>query len=285
VTSALALMAGAAPPLKRTVSPLSASSPSAVTVAADAVRTSSDPAWSFKTSVVRISTPAPPFSTTMTELSAATCFSRSSSRWLWRPGPAVAGPDHTCFRKVGTRLAQSISKVSLAARLRLRDGVVSEARVAYGSVAPTPVRCPSAEAALLGKPVDAAVADRVERDIRPIDDVRRTAAYRLRVAPDGDWVLDSMSYEGVMEGVTEGAASAPEDDGLNTLSRCPNGDETDSNADDFALGSPTLGATNDCDGPGRCPADSLGPRANRPFESAIRAAPRAGQAGIEYDGR
>ncbi|MEZ4471020.1 MAG: hypothetical protein R3F60_09525 [bacterium] len=86
------------------------------------------------------------------------------------------------YRKVGTRLAQAISKVMLGGRLRIEGGVVTEARVAFGSVAATPVRARTVEAALIGRPVDAAAADQISADIRPIDDIRSTAAYRLEVA-------------------------------------------------------------------------------------------------------
>jgi CO/xanthine dehydrogenase FAD-binding subunit len=86
------------------------------------------------------------------------------------------------YRKVGTRLAQAISKVVLATRLRVEGGVVTEARVAFGSVGPTPLRCPTVEAALVGKPVDPTAAALVAQDIRPIDDIRSTRVYRLRVA-------------------------------------------------------------------------------------------------------
>ncbi|MDP2304621.1 MAG: FAD binding domain-containing protein [Pseudomonadota bacterium] len=90
--------------------------------------------------------------------------------------------DRLHYRKVGTRLAQAISKVVLGGRLRVVDGVVTEARVALGSVAPTPIRAHHVEAALLGKPIDPAAAAAVAADIAPIDDIRSTAAYRRRVA-------------------------------------------------------------------------------------------------------
>lgn len=95
--------------------------------------------------------------------------------------PPVEGEVH--YRKVGTRLAQAISKVVLAGRL-VRDaaGTVTDARVALGSVAPVPVRAHAVEAALVGRPPDPAAADRVEIDVSPIDDVRSTAAWRRRVA-------------------------------------------------------------------------------------------------------
>jgi CO/xanthine dehydrogenase FAD-binding subunit len=80
------------------------------------------------------------------------------------------------FRKVGTRAAQAISKIVMAA---VRG---SSPRIAFGSVAPTVVRVPQTERALAeGKSIDAAV-EILGREIVPIDDVRSTADYRLRVA-------------------------------------------------------------------------------------------------------
>src|SRR2546426_5954635 len=74
------------------------------------------------------------------------------------------------FRKVGTRAAQAISKIVMAVSR-------SPARVAIGSVAEVPLRAHRAEAALEGGDVAGAIAA-VADDIRPIDDVRSTAAYR-----------------------------------------------------------------------------------------------------------
>ena len=77
------------------------------------------------------------------------------------------------FRKVGTRAAQAISKVVMAVS-------VTPARIAIGSVAELPMRATRAERALGRGDVVAAVAA-VADDIRPIDDVRSTAAYRRAV--------------------------------------------------------------------------------------------------------
>jgi xanthine dehydrogenase small subunit len=100
----------------------------------------------------------------------------------WVHLPPRHPKDRTHFRKVGTRQAQAISKVILAVRLRVEAGVVSEARVAVGSVGPCPMRSPAVESALVGQSVDPNMADRLSRDITPIDDVRSTAAYRLSVS-------------------------------------------------------------------------------------------------------
>jgi CO/xanthine dehydrogenase FAD-binding subunit len=79
------------------------------------------------------------------------------------------------WRKVGTRRAQAISKVMMAA---VRAPLV---RVAVGSVAPTVVRLRHTEDALSAlTPIGD--AQRILADeIAPIDDVRSTAGYRSRV--------------------------------------------------------------------------------------------------------
>lgn len=80
------------------------------------------------------------------------------------------------FRKVGTRAAQAISKVVIAA---VRNKNV--ARIAVGSVAPTVVRLTATEQALAsGASLDDAMAA-LRGEVHPIDDLRSTADYRLRV--------------------------------------------------------------------------------------------------------
>ncbi|MEO8193687.1 MAG: xanthine dehydrogenase family protein subunit M [Gemmatimonadales bacterium] len=79
------------------------------------------------------------------------------------------------FRKVGTRAAQAISKIVMAA---VR---APSPRIALGSVAPTVIRVPQTEQALAaGASIDEA-AQIISREIVPIDDVRSTADYRRRV--------------------------------------------------------------------------------------------------------
>ena len=86
------------------------------------------------------------------------------------------------YKKVGTRLAQAISKVVLGAYVHQEDGVIRELRVALGAVAPIPQRCRALEEALVGGPVRPELAALVHQDIRPIDDVRSSAQYRAKVA-------------------------------------------------------------------------------------------------------
>jgi len=89
------------------------------------------------------------------------------------------------FRKVGTRLAQSISKVMLCGIATLdAAGRVDTIRLAAGSVAPVPVRLPGAEAAARGKnPREAAslVQAAASAEVVPIDDIRSNAEYRKEV--------------------------------------------------------------------------------------------------------
>jgi CO/xanthine dehydrogenase FAD-binding subunit len=86
------------------------------------------------------------------------------------------------FRKVGTREAQSISKVVVAMIGRLEDGRIADLRLAAGSVAATPVRLRAAEESVRRMPPGPEAADRAGRAaadaVQPIDDVRSTAEYR-----------------------------------------------------------------------------------------------------------
>jgi len=97
------------------------------------------------------------------------------------PGPST----RTAWRKVGTRRAQSISKVMGAAAIELDGDTVVSARVALGAVADRPIRIAAVEDAVAGQRLPAAAeAARaaLRAAIRPIDDVRSTAAYRREVA-------------------------------------------------------------------------------------------------------
>jgi xanthine dehydrogenase small subunit len=80
------------------------------------------------------------------------------------------------FRKVGTRAAQAISKVVVAA---VR---ADQPRVAIGSVAPVPLRLTRTEEALAAGATIAEARSILEAEISPVDDIRSTAAYRLQVA-------------------------------------------------------------------------------------------------------
>jgi CO/xanthine dehydrogenase FAD-binding subunit len=90
------------------------------------------------------------------------------------------------YRKVGTRKAQAISKICFAGAARTDGGVVEEIRIALGSVAPTVLRAVKTEEVLRGQKLDSSVVkaarEALSKEIVPIDDIRSTANYRLRVA-------------------------------------------------------------------------------------------------------
>jgi len=96
------------------------------------------------------------------------------------------------FRKVGTRRAQAITKVGVAACVVLpSEGRPAEARIALVSVGPTTALATRTGALVTAAldaraSLDAALADAaraaIAEDVTPIADVRSTAAYRLKVA-------------------------------------------------------------------------------------------------------
>lgn len=121
-------------------------------------------------------------------------FHRGPGRTALAPGeilvavrlPAVRRFDVQHFEKVGLRDALAIATVSLAvAARRESDGAVAEIRLAWGGVAPTVLRCPEAEAVLVGTRLEPAAlkaaAALARAAARPLDDLRGTAAWRREV--------------------------------------------------------------------------------------------------------
>jgi CO/xanthine dehydrogenase FAD-binding subunit len=100
--------------------------------------------------------------------------------------PRRAKPWRQYYRKVGTREAQAISKVCIAGAALVENGAIRDIRIALGSVAPVVLRAVKTEDALRGSSVTptviVAAREILAREIVPIDDIRSTARYRLRVA-------------------------------------------------------------------------------------------------------
>lgn len=115
--------------------------------------------------------------------------------------PRVARLRQHYYRKVGTRKAQAISKVCFAGLAEVEGGTVQDVRIALGSVAPTVLRCVKTEAVVKGRKVDTDVIRKAQAvmagEISPIDDIRSTKQYRLRVAQNllGDF-LESLAPAG-----------------------------------------------------------------------------------------
>ena len=101
--------------------------------------------------------------------------------WFASPPPGT----FAAWDKFGTRPAMEIAVASVGLAVRIESGTITHARVAYGSVAPVPLRGRMAEAELLGRPLSAEVIDKCKAaaraEIAPITDVRASQAYRREI--------------------------------------------------------------------------------------------------------
>jgi len=95
-------------------------------------------------------------------------------------------PAHTAgvYIKYTTRGGEELALIGVAALLTLSagDGTCTEAKLALGAVAPTPIRARRAEEMLKGKKIDKELIEKAARtaseESSPIDDIRGSAEYR-----------------------------------------------------------------------------------------------------------
>jgi xanthine dehydrogenase small subunit len=109
-----------------------------------------------------------------------------------RPGEFVEAvsiprqPDRLRCYKLSKRFDQDISAVCGCFAIRVAEGTVHEARIAFGGMAGIPKRAAHVEAALTGRPwTEATVADAMgafATDFAPLSDMRASADYRLASA-------------------------------------------------------------------------------------------------------
>ena len=96
--------------------------------------------------------------------------------------PAPPEGAGSSFKRIGRRKAFTLSVVSAAAYVELSGGKISDARLAFGSVAETPVRTRAVEELLRGKALTRSLLDKaaesVKAEVSPITDIRGTAEYR-----------------------------------------------------------------------------------------------------------
>ena len=95
-------------------------------------------------------------------------------------------PDSLRVYKLSKRFDQDISAVLGAFNVTVVDGVVTEARIAFGGMAATPKRASHVEVALVGQPwssetISAAQAE-FDKDFTPMSDMRASDLYRLESA-------------------------------------------------------------------------------------------------------
>jgi xanthine dehydrogenase FAD-binding subunit len=86
------------------------------------------------------------------------------------------------FFKFGTRPALDIAMISIGLAAVRKGKTLHNVRVAFGAVAPKPIRAPQTEAAIEGKPLDDATIEAAvtaaANEIHPISDVRASDWYR-----------------------------------------------------------------------------------------------------------
>ncbi len=111
--------------------------------------------------------------------------------------------------KLGRRNAFTLSIVAVATLVKVSDNKFTDVRVALNSVAPTPIRAPSVEKALIGKEASLEAVEEaselVVNDIKPISDVRASADYRreMSIVLTRDSLLKSLERIGVKLGGEE----------------------------------------------------------------------------------
>lgn len=99
--------------------------------------------------------------------------------------PTQAGATIAAY-KVSKRRDSDITAVAAGFCIRVENGVIASARIAFGGMAGIPKRAARAEAALIGQPFAAAAFDAaasaVADDFQPLSDWRASAEYRSTVA-------------------------------------------------------------------------------------------------------
>jgi carbon-monoxide dehydrogenase medium subunit len=96
--------------------------------------------------------------------------------------PALSPNQRGVFAKLGLRRTHAIALVNAAAVLTFDGEAITQARITLGSVAPTIIRAPEAEGALVGGELSeeriAEAAGLAAQAAAPIDDIRAGADYR-----------------------------------------------------------------------------------------------------------
>jgi CO/xanthine dehydrogenase FAD-binding subunit len=100
--------------------------------------------------------------------------------------PKLKSDERDFFYKVGTRRAQAISKVVMAAKAKMAGRMIEAFSIGLGSVAPTVIRAPQTEALLAGAELTPALMEQarqiIAQEVTPITDLRSTEHYRRTVS-------------------------------------------------------------------------------------------------------
>ena len=102
----------------------------------------------------------------------------------------LPGPKAACAYERATRMVVDCNQTNAAVALSLdADGIVADARISLGAVAPVPIRATGAEKILVGmnvanakKDMIAQVSDQAAAETKPITDLRASADYRKEIS-------------------------------------------------------------------------------------------------------
>lgn len=96
--------------------------------------------------------------------------------------PPLAPNQHCAYIKHAVRKAMDLAIIGVAVKLTMDGDVCTDARIALGAVATTPIRAPKAEEILIGKQltddVIVAASEAAMNSCSPISDIRASAEYR-----------------------------------------------------------------------------------------------------------
>ncbi len=100
--------------------------------------------------------------------------------------PKLSEGELSIFCKVGTRRAQAISKVVMAAKARMENGRIESISIGLGSVAPTVIRPLKTESLLIKSTLSPMIFEQarqsISEEVKPISDVRSTEEYRRTIS-------------------------------------------------------------------------------------------------------
>ncbi len=96
--------------------------------------------------------------------------------------PPLAENERAAYIKHAVRKAMDLAIIGVAVKIRVEVGICTDAKIALGAVAATPIRAPRAEEALIGKALTDEVIVRASEEAmnscHPISDIRASAEYR-----------------------------------------------------------------------------------------------------------
>lgn len=122
------------------------------------------------------------------------------------PVSSFEGMTKNYYQKVGAREAEAISKLSFVGLYRVENQIITDVRIAFGSVGITVVRVPELEQKITGLHIDelkankAAILADYDAILHPIDDQRSTAVYRKKVCMN---LLDDFLFDRKLRQISE----------------------------------------------------------------------------------